>query len=137
MNIAYDDDYQGCFVCGKQNLQGLQLDFLYDAEQGEMCTRCSFAPFRQGYEHIVHGGFVSMLLDEVMAKACLQRELVAVTVQFEVRFRKPVYVSEEVAFRGRVLEVRGRRIKAEARCLGEGGEERATATALFLSRTPT
>jgi acyl-CoA thioesterase FadM len=73
-----------------------------------------------------------MLLDEVMAKACLQREFVAVTVQFEVRFRKPVYVSEEVAFRGRVLEVRGRRIKAEARCLGEGGEERAAATALFL-----
>jgi acyl-coenzyme A thioesterase PaaI-like protein len=137
MNIVYDSDYQGCFVCGKQNLKGLQLDFLYDAEHDEMCTRCSFSPFRQGYERIVHGGFVSMLLDEVMAKACLQRELVAVTVQFEVRFRKPVYVSEEVSFRGRVLEVIGRRIKTEARCLGQGGEERATATALFLLSSPT
>jgi acyl-coenzyme A thioesterase PaaI-like protein len=132
MRIDYDDTYQGCFVCGKQNLQGLKLDFFYNGEREEMYTRCRFDSFMQGYERIVHGGFISMLLDEVMAKACLHRDLTAVTVQFEVRFRKPVFVFEEMVFYGRVVEVRGRRIKTEARCVGEEGEERATAAALFI-----
>jgi acyl-coenzyme A thioesterase PaaI-like protein len=132
MSIEYDDTYQGCFVCGKRNPQGLKLDFHYDAERDEMYTRCGFESFMQGYARIVHGGFISMLLDEVMAKACLHRDLIAVTVQFEVRFRKPVYVSEEMIFYGRVVEVRGRRIKTEGRCMGGQGEKRATASALFL-----
>jgi acyl-coenzyme A thioesterase PaaI-like protein len=73
-----------------------------------------------------------MLLDEVMAKACLHRGLTAVTVQFEVRFRKPVYVGEDMLFSGRVVEQKGRRILAESRCEGSDGTERATAKALFL-----
>ena len=132
MGIEYDDTYQGCYVCGKQNLQGLQLDFHHDDERDETYTRCRFDVFMQGYKRIVHGGFVSMLLDEVMAKACLHRDLTAVTVQFEVRFRKPVFVTEEIVFVGRVLEVRGRRIRTEARCEDRAGEERATAGALFI-----
>ena len=132
VSIEYNETYQGCYVCGKDNREGFQLDFHYDEERDEMHTVCIFHTFMQGYERVVHGGFISMLLDEVMAKACLHRDLPAVTVQFEVRFRKPVYVDEEVVFSGKIVEIKGRRVRTEARCVDTEGHVRSDAKALFF-----
>jgi len=134
VTVEYDKTYQDCFVCGKNNKEGLQLDFHYDEEQDEMFTRCTYGKHMQGYERVVHGGFISMLLDEVMAKACLHQEMVAVTMQFEVRFRKPVYVDEEMIFFGKIAELKGRRVRTEARCVDTEGRIRATARAIFLKQ---
>jgi acyl-coenzyme A thioesterase PaaI-like protein len=134
VKIEYDESYQGCFVCGRENERGLQLDFQYDDQNDEMHTSCTFPSHMQGYSRIVHGGFISMLLDEVMAKACLYRDIIAVTVKFEIRFKKPIYVDEELRFRGHIVEVRGRKIKTEATCLDGSGELRAYASALFMSQ---
>ena len=132
MNIEYDESYQDCFVCGKENQAGLKLDFQYDAEQDEMSTRYVFKRYMQGYSEVVHGGFISMILDEVMAKACIHRGAVAVTVQFEIRFRKPVHVQEEMLFYGKITEQRGKKIRTESRCVDVENRVRATASAIFL-----
>ena len=132
MTIEYDESYQDCYVCGKKNQSGLQLDFQYDADREEMFTRCVFREYMQGYSGVVHGGFISMVLDEIMAKACIHRGTVAVTVQFEVRFRKPVHVEEEMLFYGKITEQRGKRIRAEARCVDAENRVRANASAVFL-----
>ncbi len=132
MTIEYDESYQDCFVCGKENQAGMKLDFHYDADQDEMSTRYVFMRYMQGYSGVVHGGFISMILDEVMAKACIHRGAIAVTVQFEVRFRKPVHVQEEMSFYGKVAEQRGKKIRTESRCVDVENQIRATASALFL-----
>ena len=132
VNIEYDESYQDCFVCGKENQAGMQLDFHYDAEQDEMFTRFFFKDYMQGYSGVVHGGFISMILDEIMAKACIHRGVVAVTVKFEVRFRKPVHVQEEMLFFGKVIEQRGKKIRTESRCIDAENRLRATASAIFL-----
>jgi uncharacterized protein (TIGR00369 family) len=132
VTVEYDESYEDCYVCGKENLEGLRLDFHYDAEQDEMFTRCTFRLYMQGYKGLVHGGFLSMLLDEVMAKACIHRGTIAVTVQFDVRFRKPVYVQEELLFYGKVTEKKGKKIRTESRCVDSENRVRATASAVFL-----
>jgi uncharacterized protein (TIGR00369 family) len=132
MTIEYDESYQDCYVCGKNNQAGLQLDFQYIDETDEMYTRCSFDRNMQGYSGVVHGGFISMILDEVMAKACIHTGAVAVTVQFDVRFRKPVHVCEELHFYGKITEQRGKKIRAESRCVDGENQTRADAHALFL-----
>jgi len=132
MTIEYDESYQDCYVCGKANQSGLQLDFQYDAVREEMFTRCVFREYMQGYSGVVHGGFISMVLDEIMAKACIHRGAVAVTVQFEVRFRKPVHVEEEMHFYGKITEQRGKRIRTESRCVDAENRVRANASAVFL-----
>ncbi len=132
MKVNYSGNYEGCFVCGKRNHAGLKLDFFYDREEEEVYTVWKPEHYMQGFEDIVHGGFISMLLDEVMAKVCIFNNTPAVTVKIEVRFKKPVYVNEEVIIRGKSLEVRGKRIKLKARCMDRNGEERALATGLFL-----
>lgn len=86
----------------------------------------------QGFEGIVHGGFISMLCDEIMAKACLAKNIIAVTGTLEIRFKKPVYVHEEIWFFGRVIEKRGKKIRLKARCSDRNGIEKATALGLFI-----
>ena len=97
-----------------------------------MSTQCFFKKYMQGYSGVVHGGFISMILDEIMAKACIQKGIVAVTVQFEVRSRKPIHVQEEMIFFGRITEQRGRKIRTESRCVDAENRAMATASAIFL-----
>jgi len=133
MVINYSQEYEGCYVCGKKNEHGLQLDFLYDEKRDEIFTTIVLKQFMQGYEGIVHGGFLSMLLDEVMAKACLYKNLTAVTAKFEIRFKKPVYIREKIELRGRITEIKGKKIYTESVCVGKDGDLRARAIALFIT----
>jgi uncharacterized protein (TIGR00369 family) len=132
LKLSYDPDYQGCFVCGKENPRGLRLDFTRDPENDEIVTRLTLPPAMQGFENIVHGGFVSMLLDEAMAKACLEKGIPAVTAKIELRFKKPVLVGEEIEVRGKVIEVRGKKVFTRARCTGNSGELKALADGFFM-----
>ncbi|MBA7659645.1 hypothetical protein ES703_67630 [subsurface metagenome] len=134
--LSFNEKYQGCFVCGRENSKGLRFDFLYDEVNDEVYSHCSFDDYMQGYEKIVHGGFISMLLDEVMAKICLYKKIQAVTARIEVRFKKPVYVDEEIVVYGKILEMRGKRISLTARCIDHKGEERALARGLFIRINP-
>ncbi|UCB47058.1 MAG: PaaI family thioesterase [Spirochaetota bacterium] len=132
MQIDYSNNYQGCFVCGKENKQGLSLDFFHDKEKQEVKTVWKPSPYMQGFKGVVHGGFISMVLDEVMAKVCLFIGKPALTVRIEVRFKQPVLVNEEVMVRGRCIGIRGKRLELEAQCTGIDGEEKALAEAVFL-----
>jgi len=132
LELNYSDEYQGCFVCGNENRQGLKLDFIYDEINDEIYSACSFRDYMQGYERIVHGGFISMILDEVMAKACLQKNTPAVTARIEVRFKKPVYVDEEVIVRGKILNTKGKTIHLAAQCVDRNGGEKASAQGVFM-----
>jgi len=131
MEVDYTDTYQGCFVCGTENREGMRLQFSAD-ENGEVRTEWKPAQYMQGFENIVHGGFIAMVLDEVMAKVCLFRGTPAVTVRMEVRFKKPVFVGESLELRGRCVEARQKSLKLEAYCLGEDEERKAEANGLFF-----
>ena len=50
----------------------------------------------------------------------------------DIRFKRPVYVNEEVFIRGKILEVRGKKVILTARCIDRMGKERATAQGLFI-----
>jgi acyl-coenzyme A thioesterase PaaI-like protein len=131
MKIDYTDTYQGCFVCGAENREGMHLHFDCD-ETGEVRTEWTPKPYMQGFENIVHGGFIAMVLDEIMAKVCLFRKTPAVTVRMEVRFKKPVFVGESLVFRGRCVEARKKSLSIEACCLGYDGEKKAEAKGIFF-----
>jgi len=62
------ETYGNCFVCGEKNPGGLQLSFQIDEEKQTLKTIFVGKPVFQGYDGIVHGGIVSTLLDEAMAK---------------------------------------------------------------------
>ena len=52
-----------CFVCGKKNPHGLQIDFRLTengALEGEFIAEERF----QGFNGVLHGGILGLLLDE-------------------------------------------------------------------------
>jgi acyl-coenzyme A thioesterase PaaI-like protein len=105
-----DDAY--CYVCGKENESGLRLDVEFADGVARLTTRLG-REF-QGWEGIIHGGFVSMLLDEAMAHAVGRTIGPGMTVRLSVSFKSALKVDEEVEVSGRLVERRSRAGVAEA-----------------------
>lgn len=121
----------GCFGCGVANPQGLHLRFIPGADG----VHASFTPLlvHQGYEHVVHGGIISTLLDEAMAWAVAAAGFWAVTGEMQVRFRRPLHVGEPVTLHGAVTDRRTRAISASGQVVRDAdGQTIASATALFV-----
>lgn len=121
-----------CFVCGKDNPQGLRLDIAY--EEGVARLRTRLGKGCQGWEGIVHGGFVSMLLDEAMAHAVGRTLGPAVTARLAVTFKSALKVDEEVEVVGRLVERKSRAGVAEAEMRAQDGRLIATGRSEFILR---
>ena len=122
-----DDDY--CFACGAKNQTGLHLTFNYDNEG----IWGAFVPERnhQGYKGIVHGGIISTVLDEIMARMFIDRGLKIVTVKMEVRYRKPIVVGKRLVLRAEPLPGEGKFVYAQSKVMSAEGAVLATAKGTF------
>ena len=122
--------YSNCFICGEKNIHGLKAKFYYDGNEAftEIVTSKDF----EGYREIFHGGVVSSLLDEVMIKAILAKDIYAVTAEMTVKFLKPVWVDRKVRFTGKVVKNRGRIYLTEGKAISENGEVLAEASGKYI-----
>lgn len=128
---------QNCFVCGENNPNGLRLSFEIDKEKQTLKTTFIASPTFQGWDGIVHGGIISTLLDEAMAKLIYELGYQAVTVSLEIKFKKPAPILEPLLVRGEIAEVSKRLIRAKAHVAKEDGTILATGTSTFLKHSPT
>jgi uncharacterized protein (TIGR00369 family) len=108
-------DNQRCYVCGKENPAGLGVDFEINREQRAISAKFTPSDIHQGYEGIVHGGILSTLLDEAMAKLTVSLGTPAVTAQITITFKTPAAPGEELFISGRLTHETGRLIRAEAK----------------------
>lgn len=109
-----DDRY--CFACGEKNPIGMHLKFLINEDCIE--TRYTFPKELQGYKDVVHGGMISLLLDEVMVNLPWQKSKVAVvSAELKIKLKKPLKIGEEVIARAHITKQKGRIfvIKGEVR----------------------
>jgi uncharacterized protein (TIGR00369 family) len=130
MERATENDAQ-CFCCGADNERGLHLVFGH--RQGEAEASLEIPSYFSGWKGIAHGGLLSMLLDEVMAHACLGLAESAVTGEMTVRFIKPVATGTKVRLVGKVVETRGRILSTRGWIYDETGASAAEATARFIA----
>lgn len=121
-------DDRWCFACGENNPQGLKLQFALD-ERKSLHTSFTFGKEHQGYTDIVHGGFLGLILDEVMVNLAWRLGIRAVTAGLELRFKKVVRVGETVDFTGWLGERKNRLLGAHAEARGANGDVVATASA--------
>jgi acyl-coenzyme A thioesterase PaaI-like protein len=107
------------------------LDFEL-TDDGAMTAEWSPESDLEGFCGITHGGVVSTVLDEAMAKVVAAAGVEALTAKLRVRFRHRV--STGVPVRVRVsIETRSRRkLNTEAALTGPDGGELAHAWAVFL-----
>ena len=123
---------QNCFCCGEDNDKGLKLKFAYP-EEGRAETSLIIPQYLTGWENLTHGGLISMLLDEIMAHACISSKLIGVTAELTVRFKKPLPVDTEVFVSGRMTDKKGRITLTSGKITDNAGTVYATGKARFIS----
>jgi uncharacterized protein (TIGR00369 family) len=121
-----------CFVCGKNNPNGLRLSFKIDKEKKTLQTTFVASPTYQGWDGIVHGGILSTLLDEAMANLVYELGYQAVTASMEIKFRKPAPILVPLLVCGEVTEVNRRLIRAKAHIAKNDGTILTTGISTFM-----
>ncbi len=108
-------DNEHCYVCGKKNLAGLGIEFEID-ETAKM-IHATFIPtsMHQGFEGIIHGGILSSLLDEAMAKLAFTVGLPAVTAEITIKFKASAAPGQLLLITGSLKHESRRLILAESK----------------------
>ncbi|UCD18181.1 MAG: PaaI family thioesterase [Candidatus Zixiibacteriota bacterium] len=122
--------YSGCFVCGDQNEFGLHARFYF--KDNRAFTECVASRRFEGYHDIYHGGITATLMDEVMIKALLAKNIFALTVELTVKFHKAVYINQTLRFEGWMEKRRGRLFITHGEARNEQGDLVATAAGKYL-----
>ena len=95
-----------CFVCGLANDFGLKSRF-YELENNEIMAVFMPAEEHQSYPGRLHGGVAAAILDETICRATMKHEASnfwGVTVDFSMKFRKPVPLDREIRVIARVRQ---------------------------------
>jgi len=121
-----------CFVCGESNPIGLNLRF--DTDGRVVQTRFTPRPEHIGFKHVVHGGIIATLLDEIMVWACaVQTRRFAYCAELNVRFVSPLRPGEPVLATGELAaNRRGRLFEVKAAVQTPAGAILAEATGKYL-----
>src|SRR4030042_2908398 len=89
-----------CFVCGKDNPRGFQIEVRYREDELAAETELSLAREYQGWAEVIHGGILATLLDEMMAHAVWHFAGPGLTLGLEGRFHAPLTPDEAILVRG-------------------------------------
>jgi uncharacterized protein (TIGR00369 family) len=128
---VYLPNSRSCFVCGEENIAGLQLRFFVEGDKVK--TWFQPKPHHCGYPNVLHGGVVAALLDETIAWAA-NRALsrMTMTAELKLRYRKPVPGDRPMLVVAEITKA-GRRIAyGNGAILDEAGEEFARAEGSFI-----
>ncbi len=132
--VLYPRTENGCVGCGGANPNSFGLSFVFDKEQDMILTYIRPDERMQGGAGVMHGGFISFLLDETMGKCLSVLGLKAPTAKLSVNFRKPMRLYEEHEIRAWIERQEGRKnlLRGEIRAAGNG-DVVADANALFIT----
>lgn len=128
---TYPDDLSHCYGCGRLNKSGLQLKSYWDG--GESVAIFQPQPHHIGVPGFVYGGLLASIIDchctGTAAAASYRAEdrepgtepvLRFVTASLQVDYLRPTPLGPPLEIRGRVTELKGRRVMVQATVSAEG-----------------
>jgi acyl-coenzyme A thioesterase PaaI-like protein len=121
----YPDNVAHCYGCGRLNDEGLRLRTVWDGD--ETVTRYRPRPEHTAVPGFVYGGLIASLIDchgtGTAAAASYRAQgrpwdseppLRFVTASLQVDYLRPTPIDAELEVRGRVKEVKGKRVVVSA-----------------------
>jgi uncharacterized protein (TIGR00369 family) len=104
--LAKQPNSKMCFICGLSNPMGVGAAF-YELEGGELLAVFEPGDGHQSYPGRLHGGVSAAILDETIGRAILTSSkggIWGVTVEFSVRYKKPVPTGVPLRVVGRITK---------------------------------
>lgn len=122
-----------CLVCGVRNPFGLRGRF-FASDSGQLVGLFHPQEEHQGYPGRLHGGVISAILDETIGRAInlAGEDTWGVTLEFKVKFRRPVPLDRPVTAVAWITQDRGRVYEGEGEVVLEDGQIAATASGRYL-----
>ena len=128
----YPDEFAHCYGCGRLNPEGLHIKSYWDG--GESVCRYTPKPYYSGgFPGYVYGGFIASLIDchsAATASTAKLREAGLspddrspsrfVSASLKVDFLKPTPMGKVLELRGRVKEIKGRKVIVTVTLSAEG-----------------
>jgi acyl-coenzyme A thioesterase PaaI-like protein len=127
----YPENLSHCYGCGSHNPHGHRIKTFWDGE--ESVTRFTPEAFHTAVPGFVYGGVLASLIDchgTATAAAAMYRaegrEMDSlpgfrfVTGSLQVSFLKPTPLGRELEIRGRVKEIKGRKVTVQATVFVDG-----------------
>jgi acyl-coenzyme A thioesterase PaaI-like protein len=132
--IGKQNNSKLCFVCGLKNNFGIHTHF-YVTENQELIALFTPSEEHQSYPGRLHGGIASAVLDETIGRAILNRneeEVWGVTVELNVKFKKPLPLKEQLKVIGRITSENSRMFEGTGEIILSSGEVAVTAYGKYL-----
>ncbi|MFZ2488146.1 MAG: PaaI family thioesterase [Anaerolineae bacterium] len=129
----YPDAWSHCYGCGRLNEHGLQIKSTWDGD--ETVATYTPRPYHTAVPGFVYGGLLASLIDchgtGSAAAAGYRAEsrdmdtlppLRYVTASLKVDYLKPTPLGPPLVLRGRIMEVKGRKVVVQISLYAEGEE---------------
>lgn len=127
---------KNCLVCGIENDFGLKTKF-YETEDDEVIGIFTPHDKLQSYPNVLHGGISATILDETIGRAIMAKygqNAFGVTIELNVKYKKPVPLNIELKTIGRMTNDRGRIFEGTGELLLPNGEVAVSATGKYMKR---
>lgn len=127
---------KNCLVCGVDNDFGLKTRF-YETENNELIAIFKPLPEHQSYPNVMHGGISATILDEVIGRAIMMTtdsNTFGVTVELNVRYKKPVPLGSVLKVVSRITKDRGRIFEGTGELYLASGEIAVEAEGKYMKR---
>lgn len=131
---AKQENSKMCFVCGLKNKFGLKASF-YETDKNELITIFKPSHMHQGYPGRLHGGIAAAVLDEAIGRNInlgRKEQLWGVTLEFNIKFKKPIPLDEEIKAITRLTEENKRFFEGTGEIILPNGEVAAEAEGRYL-----
>jgi len=127
----YPDELSYCYGCGRLNEHGLQIKSYWDGE--ETVAVFQPKPYHMAIPGYVYGGLIASLIDchgtGTASAAAYRKEgremgtdppLRFVTASLQVEYLRPTPLGVPLEVRGKVIELKGRKVMVSATVSAEG-----------------
>src|SRR5579871_1165326 len=133
---AHPKPQNHCFACGKDNDEGMKLQFYLDEQARHAVCEFILSQRYTGPPGHAHGGIIAVILDEAMGKVNKLHNVLALTSDITVQYLKPVPLNKPLRVEARGVSVRGRRHINAAEILNRRGEVLARSRGTFVAIDP-
>ena len=122
-----------CMICGMENVYGVKGQF-YNMEDGSVGALFTFREEHQSYPGRVHGGMLATMVDELAGRVLWtdRPDLIAVTMDIKVNYRKPVPYGTPLKGRGVYTKKLSRAYSAKCHIMDMDGNILADGEARYL-----
>ncbi len=127
----YNESFSQCYGCGRLNEKGLQIKTVWDGD--ETVTRFTPEPYHTAIPGVTYGGLLASIMDchgTGSASLALAREHNidlkgynaprCVTASLKVDYKKPTPINAPLEIRGKIVEVKGKKVIVDARVISNG-----------------